>query len=269
MALSAAGVLESDSPGQYRLSTTYAPLLQHGADKQFANLLAGTAVRARLLERMFTPEAGGNYQDLTGADRLALAASVTLAPSTPLAMAAMSQVAQSITPWQEMLNAGDVRYLELGCGVSGAMLTMLQLHPRLTAVGIDLAGDLIDRARAEAVALGVADRVRFGHGDAATFSDPEPFDAVFWSQYFFPAGSRALTLANAYERLRSGGLLVTPVLHAGPADPVHPLNVALYQSWGIPVLTTEELCTELEEAGFAAPTACPGPVTPFVVARRP
>ena len=268
VALRAAGVLASDNPDRYRLSVTYAPLLRHGTDTQIGHQLAGVAVRARLLEQLFTPDGPERYEDLAGPDREALAASVTLAPATPLARMAMTQLVELTPPWQDLLT-GDVRYLELGCGLSGAMLTMLQLHPRMTAVGVDLAGDLLDKARVEAATLGVADRVRHVHGDAATFTDPEPFDAVFWSQFFFPAASRVKTLANAYDRLRPGGLLITPVLLTGPATAETALNEALFQSWDVPVLTAEELCTELETAGFTAPTVHPGPFATAVVARRP
>ncbi|WP_212992418.1 class I SAM-dependent methyltransferase [Actinoplanes auranticolor] len=66
----------------------------------------------------------------------------------------------------------------------------MQLYPRLTAVAVDVQAELIRRARAEAEALGSADRVRFVVDDATVFSDPEPFDMVFWSQFYFPASSR-------------------------------------------------------------------------------
>lgn len=271
VALRAAGVLESDNPDRYRISTTYAPLLHGGADTQVANQLAFVAVRERLIEQMFTPDGPARYQDLPDADRAALAAGVTLAPSTPLARAAMTGVVEGIPAWQSLL-AGDVRYLELGCGLSGAMLTMLQLYPRLTAVGVDQAADLLDRARVEAATLGVADRVRFAAEDAAVFSDPEPFDAVFWSQFFFPAASRVKTLANAYDRLRPGGLLIVPSLIApgtSPSDPATSLNVLLAQGWDIPALTADELCTELTTAGFVSPSVHPSPFATAVVAHRP
>nr|WP_221382947.1 class I SAM-dependent methyltransferase [Actinoplanes polyasparticus] len=268
-ALRAAEVLASDNPGRYRLSDTYAPLLQHGTDVQIANQLAGAAVQAQLLEKLFTTDGPDRYGDLPDPDRAALAAGVTLAPSTALARGLMSQLLEATPQWQELLTGDDVRYLELGCGLSGGLLTMLQLHPRVTAVGVDLAGDLLDRARVQAATLGVADRVRYVHADAAAFSDPEPFDVVFWSQFFFPAASRVKTLSNAYDRLRPGGLLVTPVLLTGPDTPQAALNVALFRSWDIPVLTAEELGTELGTAGFTAPAVHPGPSGTLVVARRP
>ena len=272
VALRAAGVLETDNPDRYRLSTTYAPLLNDGTDTHLANQLGGAAVRARLLEQMFTSDGPDRYQDLADTDRAALAASVTLAPSTALARTAMQGVVGGIPAWNDLLAAGDMRYLVLGCGLSGALLTMLQLHPRLTAVGVDLAADLLALAKVEAATLGVDDRVQYVIEDATAYTDPEPFDAVFWSQFFFPAATRVKALANAYERLRPGGLLIVPALIApgtSAAEPQTSLSVLLTQGWEIPALTTDELCTELTTAGFIAATVHPSPFATAVVAHRP
>jgi predicted O-methyltransferase YrrM len=272
VALRAAGVLATDNPDRYRISTTYAPLLEGGTDVQVANQLAGDAVRERLIGQMFTPDGPDRYQDLPDDERAALAASVTLAPSTETGRTVMRAVVGRIPEWEAMLAEGGIRYLEMGCGLSGAMLSVLQVYPRMTAVGVDLAGDLIERARAQAVELGVADRVRYVTEDATVFNDPEPFDVVFWSQFFFPASSRVKALANAYERLRPGGLLIVPAL-IGPgataSDPEPSLNVLLTQAWDIPALTADELCTELTTAGFPSPVVRTGPFATSVMAIRP
>ncbi|MFG1610250.1 SAM-dependent methyltransferase [Actinoplanes sp. NPDC049265] len=271
VALRAAGVLESDNPDRYRISVTYAPLLRDGADVQIANQLAGTAVRERLIEQAFGPDGPERYQDLPDADRLALAAGVTVAPATELARTLARALPDRHPDLAARLEQG-VRCLELGCGLAGATLAEMRVYPRMTAVGVDLAGDLIDRARAEAVRLGVSDRIRFVVEDAATYSDPEPFDVVVWSQFFFPAATRVKTLANAYDRLRPGGLLIAPNLFPAepdPSDPATSLDVVLYQSWDVPVLTPDEMCTELTTAGFESPEVRPGPFAASVIARRP
>jgi SAM-dependent methyltransferase len=272
IALRAAGVLDSDNPDRYRISVTYAPLLRDGADVQFANQLAGIEVNGRLLVQAFTPDGPERYQDLSQADRAAVAASVTLAPSTTLGRTAMGAAVDSVPEWRARLAGGEPRYLELGCGLGGAMLLLLQRYPGLTAVGVDLAGDLLDRAAAQATALGVAGRARFVLEDAAAFTDPEPFDVVFWSQFFFPAASRVKTMANVYDRMRPDGLVIVPTLippGTSPADPQTALDVLLTQSWDIPALTPDELCTELTTAGFVDPAVRPSPFATYVVARRP
>ena len=255
VALRAAGVLDSDNPDRYRLSVTYAPLLRDGADVHFTDQLRNVAVRARLYEQMFTLDGPDRYADLSDDDRAAIAAGSSAAPSTELAKRALRDAAERIPAWGEALAAGDVRAVELGCGLGGHLLTLVQLHPRLTAVGVDLATDLLDRARADAERLGVAGRVRFVAGDATAFTDPAPFDMVFWSQFFFPAASRVKTLANAYRLLRPGGLLVAPALPTPPAGPVNPqtaMQTLLLQAWDVPAVTAGELRAELASAGFEA-----------------
>ena len=56
--------------------------------------------------------------------------------------------------------------------------------------------------------LGVSDRVSFIAGDACDFHAPAQFDAVFWSQSFFPTAVRAAALQVAYQSLKPGGFLV-------------------------------------------------------------
>src|SRR5262249_28649790 len=151
--------------------------------------------------------------------------------------------------------AGGARYLELGCGLAGALLTNLQLYPQVTAVGVELAEDLLKVARERAAALGVDDRVEFVAGDAGAYTDSVPFDVVFWSQFFFTHPSRQAALANAFARLRPGGLLLAPVLFTGAgdaaaADPEIALDVLLVRSWGVPALSAEALAAEIGAAGF-------------------
>ena len=255
VALRAAGVLACDNPDRYRLSGTYAPLLRDGADVHYANLLGNVAVRERLYSQMFTPEGPDRYADLSAADRAATAAGSSVVPSTALARQSVRASIEQIPVFADALSAGDVRYLELGCGLSGHLLTLLDLYPKLTAVGVDLAGDLLELARADAEGLGVAGRIRYVEEDAAVFTDPEPFDIVYWSQLFFPAASRAKTLANAHRLLRPGGLLVVAALPGpapGPVNPHHALRNLLLSAWDVPVVTADELRAELASAGFTS-----------------
>lgn len=55
------------------------------------------------------------------------------------------------------LSAGE-RHLELGCGLAGRILCLLQAYPAMTAVGVERAPDLAAEARRRAERLGVADR---------------------------------------------------------------------------------------------------------------
>ncbi|GIJ43611.1 hypothetical protein Val02_04970 [Virgisporangium aliadipatigenens] len=267
VALAAAGVLERDGAERYRLSPSWAPVPHDGLDAQLANQLGNITVRGRLYAQMFRPQGPDRYDELPAADRLAIAAGSSQVSSSPLAQNALRASLRRRPVFADALDAGDVRVLELGCGLSGHLLTILHLYPRVTAVAVDTQAELLERAAADAAALGVADRVRYVHGDATLFTDPEPFDLVFWSQFFFPAATREKALATALHQLRPGGLLVLPVaIVEGPDDPHDALRSLLLHSWGVPTRTAEELCAEVAAAGFAAPTAyAPG----SVLAHRP
>ncbi|WP_305789712.1 class I SAM-dependent methyltransferase [Symbioplanes lichenis] len=270
-ALVAAGVLTAAGDDAYRVSDDYAGLFTAGADSFALRALQGVAVRERLVESHFSAAGSGSYWEVTDADRAALAASVTVDPATDFGRGAMAATIEAIPEVRDLVH-GDARYLELGCGLSGALLSLLQLYPKLTAVAVDLAADLVARARAQSEALGVSDRVRFEVGDAAEFTDDEPFDLAFWSQFFYPARWRERTLANAYARLRPGGWLAAPALIVDGdqlAAPDAALNALMVSAWDVPVRTAAGLVAELEAAGFVDATARTGPVNTTVVARRP
>jgi SAM-dependent methyltransferase len=61
--------------------------------------------------------------------------------------------------------------LDLACG-SGEMLCTWARDHDITGAGVDVSSAFIDRARARASELGVGDRVRFEHGDAAAMLPP-------------------------------------------------------------------------------------------------
>lgn len=244
-ALVALGVLTTDDRGRFVVAPDCRPLLDDGAGSYVLAQLDGAVVRQERIGQLFAGSQPDWYWKIDAASRHAFAASVTFDPATDLARSLAGGIISQVAGWHEASIDG-ARYLELGCGLAGALLTYLQLYPKVTAVGVELAGDLIESARARAAALGVADRVRFVIADATAFSDPEPFDVVFWSQFFFPAASREKALANALARLRPGGLLVAPVLGTAPLD------VLLCRSLGVPALTPPGLAGEFEAAGFVS-----------------
>jgi trans-aconitate methyltransferase len=149
--------------------------------------------------------------------------------------------------------------LELGCGVAGRTLALLQGVPDLRVVGLELAEDLAAEARSRAEALGVADRFEVVLADATTFDRPGAFDVVFWSQFFFPAASRRAALGVAFASLRPSGIVQAPLAGDFPTMRAEPdggqaryyaVSRVVYESWGVPERTPEQLAAELEEAGF-------------------
>jgi SAM-dependent methyltransferase len=156
------------------------------------------------------------------------------------------------------LRDGD-RHLELGCGVAGRILCVLQAFPTLTAVGVEQTPDLAAEAERRAVALGVADRFEVVCADAATTRLDGAFDIAFWSQFFFPQVSRAGTLATAYDALRPGGMLLAPLLGDPSVARSEPhgtsarglaLARVVHGLWGVPDRSPDELVTEVAAAGF-------------------
>lgn len=272
-ALRALGALTRDDQGRFVVSPMYQPLLVAGLDRQVCDQLENSLVRQRAISNLFTEPGDGWYWRLDSDSRRLAAGSVTVNPMTDVARGAMGATIGNIADWRDAFSDG-ARYLELGCGLAGALLTYLQLYPKISAVGVELADDLVQVARERAAELGVDERVEFVAGDATAYTDPVPFDVAFWSQFFFPQDSRRDALANAFARLRPGGLLLAPVLPMGPASDDFPrpqatLDVLLVQSWGVPALHANDLVAEIESAGFTDATVHPSPITTVVTARRP
>jgi SAM-dependent methyltransferase len=159
------------------------------------------------------------------------------------------------------------------------MLSFLQAYPKLTAVGVELAPDLLAVARQRALDLGVSDRVHFYEGDARDFQAPAQFDAVFWSQSFFPTASRAAALRVAYQSLKPGGLLlatlqmwepsiITGSLHTKEGRE-YAITRIIHGGWGVPDAGAEALQQEIEAAGFIEAKAVTLPSRRRILARRP
>jgi SAM-dependent methyltransferase len=271
-ALVALGALRREGAG-VRLSADWMPLARDGLDVRLERMLDGAAVRQRLIEETLSGPA--TYWELDSARRRALAESVTLPSTTAFGRAAARGFIAEIPGLDEELRSG-ARWLELGCGVAGVLLGTAHQYPGLRAVGVDIAPDLLEVARARAQELGVGDRVQFRECDASTFADAEPFDLVLWNQFFFPAGTRKAALENAFARLRPGGLLLCPVLpgedespEAGsPGAQQASLNSIIISRWGIPVLSGDDLAQEITAAGFSGTRAHRGNIVISVTARR-
>ncbi len=71
----------------------------------------------------------------------------------------------SLTDVQAKLEAGG-SVLDFGCGSGLAAITMAQAFPKAQVVGVDFHGPSIERARANAAAAGLGERVRFEVADS-------------------------------------------------------------------------------------------------------
>lgn len=242
----------------YELAPPFALLLSPEAFQPLEAALAGDKVILQLLAG--AANGVGNYSSLSREDRLNVARSVTVDPMTIEITGVAAASFRATRPEMHALFEKGARHLELGSGVAGLIRTLLQIYPALRAVGVELDPDLVDYARKRAVEQGVAERVEWRVADAATITDEDAFDSVFWSQGFFPETSRAAVLRAAMRALRPGGYLMAPLgpVLPVPSDALHTpegkwfaAGRVIYSGWGIPERDAVGLQAELEEAGFS------------------
>jgi SAM-dependent methyltransferase len=109
--------------------------------------------------------------------------------------------------------------LDLASG-SGEMLCTWARDHDLTGTGVDLSVTFTERARARAVELGVADRVRFVHADAAGWISEEPVDLAACVGATWIGGGVAGTVDLLARSLRPGGtmLIGEPYWRRTPPD---------------------------------------------------
>lgn len=104
------------------------------------------------------------------------------------------------------LEAGT-RVLDLGSG-SGEMLCTWARDHGVTGLGIDLSRLYTEQARLRAEELGVADQVRFIHGDAAGFVSDEKVGVAACVGASWIGGGVAGTIELLAKSLRPGGIVL-------------------------------------------------------------
>ena len=104
------------------------------------------------------------------------------------------------------LEAGT-RVLDLGSG-SGEMLCTWARDHGVTGIGIDLSQLFTEQAQRRAAELGVADQVRFLHGDAAGFVADEQVDVAACVGATWIGGGVAGTIELLARSLRTGGIIL-------------------------------------------------------------
>ena len=269
--LAAHGVAAATESG-WLLTDGWIELAAGRAPYDLGNMLGLVRVRADQLADSL--DAATDYWGLSEADRLVVALGVSLNPASDVAVAAARRGLEPMGDVAAALEAGGA-VLELGCGVGSRLTALMRAFPRATAVGVELAEDLVAYGRRTAAALGVADRLTYVIGDAASYA-PEPiFDLVVWSQFFFPAAYRKGALATARRALRPGGWITMPVIWTddGPSSPEEAQELAaeklIMQVWDVPPLTTSQVRSEVEAAGFVEVRVDADPLVHFVRGRRP
>ncbi|WP_432949597.1 SAM-dependent methyltransferase [Kribbella sp. CA-253562] len=165
------------------------------------------------------------------------------------------------------------KWLDVGCGVACATLTMASLLPHFEAVAIELVPTVAAETSRRAEAQGVTDRVDIRVMDARDLDEPDAFGGAFWAQPFFPEQTRAATLAMLLRVVKPGGLLLMQEMEPLPEEtdrPAYTLRRLVAQGWGVPFgRTAEQLAEEATAAGFEVERLAPTDFGRFVVARRP
>ena len=138
----------------------------------------------------------------------------------------------------------------MGCGAGRALVELARAYPRSRFVGFDPDPAQIERARANATAAGVADRVRF---EASTV-DAGPYDVVFTFDVVHDAGDPLGLLRAVRAALRPGGTYVCAEINGADslAGNLNPFG-ALY--YGVSVLYCLSVSLAAGGPGWAA-SAC-------------
>jgi hypothetical protein len=272
-ALAVNRVVTRTADDTYRLTEPWLVLTGEAATSPLATVLASSDVERTVLRGL----GGDDYWTMTSEQRLVVARAVS---PDPFASGVVAGMARGLAddPTYDVLRAGG-RLLELGCGVAGRVLAMLQALPGMRAVGIELSEDLATEAARRAEALGLTERFEVVITDAGTFDCPDAFDGGYWSQFFFAEESRGPALETMMRSLRSGGFVEAPLLgdpaelaaepHGQTARERAVFRVVL-GSWGVPDRSADELVAELEEHGFVDVEAGRGPFGNWRVrGRRP
>lgn len=172
----------------------------------FLGALAGPV--GHLAESVRTGRPAGSMIDGTRDDRPARAMT-----------AAMDAYAR--TRGAEFVDVLDVRgvttLLDVGCGPGTYSLALLERHPTLNAILLDLPGP-IERARDAVTSRGLGERVRLVAADALTYTPERPVDLVLVSNVLHMLGPELSPrlLARCAAHLAPGGRLIVQAEFLGP-----------------------------------------------------
>jgi len=97
--------------------------------------------------------------------------------------------------------------LDLGSG-SGEMLCTWARDHGVTGVGVDLSALFTEQAKRRAEELGVADKIRFVHGNAASYVSREKVDVAACVGATWIGGGVAGTIELLAKSLRPGGMIL-------------------------------------------------------------
>jgi len=149
------------------------------------------------------------------------------------------------------------RVLDLGAGTGYTLRRVLEAFPAVTAIGVDVSGEMLDRARQRLA--GLDDRIELRSGDIAAPQIDGSFDAIIsiLAVHHLHADEKRHLFSRIWEHIEPGGLFLL-------ADYFRPAMDRLSELYRLPAEpdphevehdhpdTAAEHLTWLTAAGFAA-----------------
>jgi len=114
----------------------------------------------------------------------------------------------ALPPVGDLLARPGARALDLGCGVGWPSIALATAYPHLHVLGVDNDDASVMDARANAEAVGVADRVRFEVADADDLPAGEGYDVAFYLEALHDLAHPVESLRAVRSSLRPGGVVV-------------------------------------------------------------
>jgi SAM-dependent methyltransferase len=192
----------------YRLPAGHAEVLLDGDSPYYtapiATMLAGIARAMPLLPAAYPTGRGVPYAAFGAEIRAGIAGLNRPAYRHDLATVWLPTMPDVVA---RLGAAPAARVLDLGCGEGSSTIALALGYPRIRVLGVDLDPDSVAAARAAAAEAGVADRVEFEVGDAATVAGGAPFDLVTIFEALHDMGDPVGVLRAARGLLGDGGTI--------------------------------------------------------------
>lgn len=143
----------------------------------------------------------------------------------------------------------ETRVLDLGSG-SGEMLCTWARDYAITGVGVDMSQLFSGQAKRRAEELGVANRVKFIHGDAAGYVTDEKCDVVACVGATWIGGGVAGTIALLTKSLSSNGILLIGEPYWRQLPPTEDIAKACFANAVSDFLVLPNLVASFDKLGY-------------------
>ncbi|UCD84659.1 MAG: methyltransferase domain-containing protein [Deltaproteobacteria bacterium] len=150
--------------------------------------------------------------------------------------------------------SGPFRLLEVGCGSGIYIKRACERNSSLSAVGLELQPRVAELARKNIESWGLSGRALVETTDVRMYQGGPEFDLVTLHQniYYFKVDERVELARYLIGFLKPGGRLLLTTACQGGSPAIQALNIWVSVTEGYGALPDpEELCEQLEEAGFS------------------